>query len=317
MAAGIIWQSDRRSPSRQEMPDVLARAAVPSFPLLTTSGAPRRVGVEVEFLGLSARRAAEVVAHRAGGFVAEEDPHAFRIRNSFLGELAVETDMRHLHPGRHQNLAIPRLPPTMAAWLGRGIAPFVPRELITSPLAIDQLPAVDGLIAALRQAGARGRGAVLFESLSLHFNVDPPALDARTLTAYLKAFMLVDSELRREVARGWRQAAVLPPDYPAAYRRLVLDDRYWPDLAGFVADYLAANPTRKRPLDFLPVLAVLAPEQVHGMLPHEKIGARPVLHYRLPQAHVGEPGWSIMPDWNRWLRVESRASDLLSAGNTA
>jgi hypothetical protein len=42
-----------------------------------------------------------------------------------------------------------------------------------------------------------------------------------------------------------------------------------------------------------------------------------VLHYRLPQAHVGEPGWSIMPDWNRWLRVESRASDLLSAGNTA
>ena len=101
------------------------------------------------------------------------------------------------------------------------------------------------------------------------------------------------------------------------YRRRVLDDRYWPDLAGFVADYLAANPNRKRPLDLLPVLAVLAPEQVRGSLPHEKIGARPVLHYRLPQAHVGEPGWSIMPDWGRWLCVESCASDLLSACHVA
>jgi hypothetical protein len=225
--------------------------------------------VEVEFLGLSAHRAADIVARCTGGFVAEEDPHAFRIRNSLLGDLAVETDLRHLHPGRYQNLALPRLPPALAAWLGRVLAPLVPRELITGPLAVDQLPAVDRLVAALRQAGARGRGAVLFDSLSLHFNVDPPALDAKTLTAYLKAFMLVDRELRREVARGWRQAAVLPPDYPAAYRRLVLDDGYWPDLAGLAADYLAANPTRKRPLDLLPILAVLAPERVRGMLPHE------------------------------------------------
>jgi hypothetical protein len=294
------------------MSDILAGASAPSFPLLTTAGALRRVGVEIEFLGLSAHQAAAVIARKAGGLLVEEDPHAVRVRST-LGDFAVEMDLRHLHPHRHPNLRVPPLPPSVAAWLGRLIAPFVPRELITGPLTPDRLPSIDGLVAALREAGARGRGVILFDALSLHFNIDPPALDVTTLTAYLKAYMLADGELRHEIAQGWRQAAVLPPDYPAAYKRLVLEDSYWPDLATFAADYLAANPTRKRPLDFLPVLSLLAPEWVRGALPHEKIGPRPVLHYRLPQAYVSDPDWSIMPDWHRWLRVEALASHQLSS----
>ncbi len=125
--------------------------------------------------------------------------------------------------------------------------------------------------------------------------------------------MTADPDLRRAVAQGWRQTAVLPPDYPPAYRRRVLDDRYWPDLDTFVADYLAANPTRKRALDLLPVLSVLLPDRVRRALPHEKIGPRPVLHYRLPQAHVGDPEWSIMPSWHEWLRVEALAEEQLRA----
>ncbi|MEF2554282.1 hypothetical protein VQ042_23665 [Aurantimonas sp. A2-1-M11] len=41
----------------------------------------------------------------------------------------------------------------------------------------------------------------------------------------------------------------------------------------------------------------------------EKIGKRPVLHYRLPTARVSQPGWSIAPDWNRWVAVERLAAD--------
>ena len=72
--------------------------------------------------------------------------------------------------------------------------------------------------------------------------------------------------------------------------------------------------TRKRALDLLPLLAHLDEERVRSVLPHEKIGSRPVFHYRLPHAHLSDPTWSIMPDWNRWLLVERLASDLEEPG---
>jgi hypothetical protein len=173
-----------------------------------------------------------------------------------------------------------------------------------------RLDAVDEAIATLRSAGASGRGAVFLDALSLHFNIDPPALDAATIAAFLKAFLSVEGCLREDIARGsGRLARVLAPDYPATYRQRVLAPDYWPDLRTLTADYLAANPTRKRALDLLPLLAYLAEEQVRAALPREKIGRRPVFHYRLPQAHVGDPSWSLLPDWNRWLMVESVARE--------
>jgi hypothetical protein len=200
--------------------------------------------------------------------------------------------------------------PRVAAWLGVAVSPFVPRELITAPMPISRLPEMDEVVAILREAGARGRGAVLLDSLGLHFNVEPPRLDATTVTAFLKAFLLVEQDLRRETARGSRRLALtLPPDYPDAYRRRVLAPDYRPDLETLTSDYLAANPSRKRALDLLPLLTFLDEGRVRAALPDEKIGARPVFHYRLPQAHLSDPTWGIMPDWERWLAVERLAAD--------
>ncbi|HWL70344.1 MAG TPA: hypothetical protein VNS22_18460, partial [Geminicoccus sp.] len=66
---------------------------------------------------------------------------------------------------------------------------------------------------------------------------------------------------------------------------------------------------RDRALDLLPVLLQLDRKRVRARLPFEKIGGRPALHYRLPWAQVGEPGWSIVPDWQRWMAVERLAAD--------
>jgi hypothetical protein len=193
----------------------------------------------------------------------------------------------------------------------------VPQELIIGPLAVEQLPVVDILASALRKEGAEGQGVVLNDALGLHFNIDLQTLDVTSLTAYLKAYMLNDRELRQEVARGWRQSAALPPDYPSEYRRLVMADTYWPNLDVFTADYLAANPTRKRALDLLPALSVLSPVRVSSRLPREKIGPRPVLHYRLPQVYLSDPNWSVIPDWERWLRVEAEALRQLEIGRSS
>lgn len=138
---------------------------------MASSGRPgrgRRVAVEVEFLGLSAREAAQALARSLGGKIEADDPHAFRIVGSRLGDLRVETDLRYVHPLRHADLRL-RLGPRAAAWLGTLVAPFVPREPVTSPMPLVHLDAVDEAIDGLRSAGASGRGAVFLDTLSRHF----------------------------------------------------------------------------------------------------------------------------------------------------
>jgi hypothetical protein len=271
----------------------------------------RRIGVEIEFMGLSARAAARVLADRLGGVMVEEDPHAFLVQGSSLGDLAVQLDIRYVHPKAHGKSLPIHLGTSSAAWLGSALTYLVPRELIVSPVAVDRLVEVDQAVDVLRRAGATGRGASWFGSLGLHFNIDPPRLDVRTLVGVFKAFLLIEPWLRSwTVRRGWtRRAAFLPASFPPRYVRQVLAPDYWPDLATFTDGYLHANPTRNRALDLLPILQHFDEARVRAKLPYEKIGSRPALHYRLPRAHVGEPGWSIAPDWDRWMAVERLAGE--------
>ncbi|MFL5251674.1 MAG: amidoligase family protein [Rhodopila sp.] len=270
-----------------------------------TPGADRRVGVEIEFLGLSARAAAMALARHYGSVAEAEDPHAWRIQGTRLGDIAVEMDLRHVHPRRRADLMV-KPGAQAAALLGRLLSPVVPRELIVAPVAAACLPEIDAAVSILRAAGARGCGVVLLDSLGLHFNIEVPAADAATVASTLKAFLILEPRLRREIAQGsLRRHLALPPHYPAAYRRRVLDPAYWPAVPALMTDYLAANPSRKRGLDLLPLFAHLDEDRVRAVLPREKISPRPVFHYRLPQACPGVPGWSVMPDWERWLAVEA------------
>jgi hypothetical protein len=271
------------------------------------AGRPRTVGVEVEFGAISARHAATALAAALGGVVAEEDAHALAVRGTALGDAMVELDMRRAHPQRHRGTRRGRLGAAWAARLGTAAQYFVPRELVTGPMPIDRLALVDRAVEVLRRAGAREAGPATF---GLHFNPEPPRLDAETIAAILKAFVLLNDWLRRE-SRPRRLSHWLGfgGGYPPAYVRRVVAADYWPDLAGLMDDYLAANPTRQRDLDLLPLFLHFDEPRVRARLPEEKIGRRAVLHYRLPTARVGRPGWGIAPDWNRWVAVERLAAD--------
>jgi hypothetical protein len=300
------------------IPPAASRAAFdlpPSFG--DARGRTRRVGIEVEFTGLSARTAARTLGAALGGTVVEEDAHAFLVRGTWLGDLAVELDLRYAHPRRAYGKTLPvRLGPRAAAWLGSAVSCVVPRELITAPMPAAGLAGVDRAVDLLRRAGATGHGTTWLGSLGLHFNVDPPRLDAEVITTFLKAFLLLEPWLRREGARDGarRRPPFLPAPFPTDYVRRVVAPGYRPDLASFADDYLAANPTRHRALDLLPILLHFDEARVRARLPREKIAARPVLHYRLPLARVGEPGWSIAPAWNGWAAVERLAGDLDQLG---
>lgn len=123
---------------------------------------------------------------------------------------------------------------------------------------------MDDVVAVLRRAGAEGRGSVRpgssqLGSLGLHFNVDVQDVSAGNILAHLRAFMLLDPWLRAASfsSRSERLAAL--PDFSSDYTRKVLSPDYRPDLAGFTDDYLAANPSRDRALDLLPLLLHLTP----------------------------------------------------------
>ncbi|WP_246154332.1 amidoligase family protein [Methylobacterium oryzihabitans] len=276
----------------------------------TTQGRPRRNGVEIEFMGLSARAAALALAGELGGRLDEEDPHAFRVVGTRLGDLKVELDLRLAHPQRRRTPPPGTPPGAGGRWLGAVLSPFVPRELITEPLPVERMAEVDALPALLNRHGAKGRGAVAFGSLGLHFNVEPA--DPDRVLDLLKAYLLLEPRLRDDTAAGGGFWAVrgLPPPFPAAYVGKVVAPDYRPDPDQFARDYLAANPTRLRGLDLLPFLGHRDEAGVRAALPkNEKVSPRPVLHYRVPQAHVGLPGWSLAQDWNRWVGLERLAAD--------
>lgn len=291
---------------RVEPGSLLAFDALPRP--LDSAGRPRRVGIEVEFTGLSERRAAGVLAAHLGGRVEEEDPFAFHLLDSALGRISVERDLRHIHPHRPYRHPAPWLRPPASTLVAVSLGPIIPRELVTEPLPPEDLPSVDAALARLQAAGAGGDRATLAGSLGLHLNIVPPDPAPATILALLRAYLLLEDELRGEILQSGLARLYAPEPFPAAYRRHVLDPAYAPDLPTLCDDYLAANPTRKRGLDMLPLFLELLGERVAGRIT-DKVKPRPVLHYRLPVARLGVPGWSLAGDWNRWVRVERLAAD--------
>ena len=275
----------------------------------TADGRPRGVGVEIEYAGLTAEQSAQALAEAFGGTVVQEDPHAFSLRGSDLGDVAIELDSRYLHPEKHPSV-LGGVGARVASWLGQAATYVIPCELVTGPMPIDRLHLVDQAVEALRRAGGKGTQDGALYAFGLHFNPEVARPDAETVAATLKAFTLLNAWLRREVAPDATRAFLGFADpFPREYVQKIADPDYRPDLAIFIDDYLVANPTRNRDLDLLPLLTHLDEGRVRAVLPNEKIGSRPTFHYRLPDARVSDPGWSIAPDWNRWVAVERLACD--------
>ena len=279
-------------------------------PIMTNAeGRIRTVGVEIEFAGLTAEAAAKALSLSFGGGVNQKDPHAFMVKNSRLGDLAVELDLRSAHPGKGKTL-LDSMGAKLASWFGSAVRHVIPCELVTAPLSIDRLHEVDRAVAVLREAGAKGTQDGALYAFGLHFNPEVPSLEARSIVSILKAFVLLNPWLRRQVAPDTTRFLLGFADpFPQDYVRRIAAPDYWPNVPEFIEDYLAANSTRNRDLDVLPLLLYLDEARVRTRLPNEKINKRPTFHYRLPDARISDPGWSIAPDWNRWVAVERVAAD--------
>jgi hypothetical protein len=296
---------------------------LPLPPLLyTASGAMRRIGVELELTGLDVEALSAQVALHAGGRVARISRYEHVVHAGGGEDWGVELDFAYLkqkgrlaqrppapstggQPNGSRGDALGALDGAAEELLRLGAEQVVPFEVVSPPLPMDRLAQVQGLVGRLRAAGARGTGDGLVYAFGLQLNPEVPATDAATLARYLKAFFCLYDWLkaRARVDLTRRLTAYVDP-FPRDYLRRVVDPAYGPDLPTLIDHYLAANPTRNRALDLLPLFLHLDPDRVRKVVDDPRVKPRPALHYRLPNCEIDRPDWGIHLAWRDWLQVE-------------
>lgn len=290
--------------SALEMPPVMS----------TADGDPRRVGVELEMNGVPLDTLAEVVADALGLTVDETGRYERALHGDPAGDWQVEVDFHLLkelgREVRDEDTLSDDLRNTAEEALKRLAEPLVPLELVSPPLPMERLPDMQRLIPLLRAAGAKGTSDNLTNAFGMQLNPEVPATDADTLLAYLKAFLcLQDWLVTRAAVAVARRATTYVDEFPSQYVRATVSVGYRPDRDRLIDDYLAANPTRNRALDLLPLFMHVDERRVRAVTDDPLIKARPAFHYRLPNSDIGRPGWGLQLAWQDWLEVERLAAD--------
>ncbi len=280
----------------------------------------RRVGVELEFAAVSAQQAANTVVELYGGKIEREDAHRYRVSNTRFGVFAVELDTQYAHresdttdqPERTTGFAgwFDEFSDTVREFYGDVGSLVIPYEVVCPPIAIEELPELEKLVDALRAAGAKGTRDHLLHAFGAQYNPDIATKDPDWILSILKAEILISDWLRAIMSIDTaRQVLAFAEPFPAAYARKVVRPTYWPDMETIIDDYLVSNKTRNRELDMLPLFAWLDRNRVNKAISDKLVRPRPTFHYRLPDANIGQPDWSLTLEWNRWCVVERLAED--------
>lgn len=277
-------------------------------------GEPRRVGVELEMIGLTLDEIARIAADFLDADVTDDERYRRVLHGDPAGDWLVELDFRWLQQlGREDGSSeefIGELRSSAEALLERLSDPLVPRELVSPPLPLQRLADVDAIIERLRQAGAKGTSDKARYAFGLQFNAEIPSTDPALITAFIRAFVCLYEWLyvRANVNLTRRITPYVDP-FPIAYVLKVIATDYTPGLATLIDDYLDYNPTRNRALDVLPLFTYLDESRVRACTRDPLIKPRPAFHYRLPDCDIDRPGWGLSRAWNDWVEVERLACD--------
>jgi len=280
-------------------------------------GEPRRVGVELEFAAVTAQDAAALVQSAFGGTVAAIDPHRFTISHTELGEFRSELDSQFLHradagsttPSGLQML-LANFQDTFRGVLGDIGSAIIPCEIVCPPIELSELHRLDELLEELRRSGAHGTDVSPLYAFGAQLNPDIAEKSAAWILSVLKAYLLLSDWLRAIISVNLtRRFLAFADPFPPDYTLRVVDPDYRPDMQTLIDDYLLYNPTRNRELDMLPLFAWIDEERVRLAVDDKRIKARPTFHYRLPDARVDRPDWTVTTEWNRWCAVERLADE--------
>jgi hypothetical protein len=284
----------------------------------TEDGRVRRVGFELEYAGVSLEDAAAGIISLFGGTSRRQNRYVLKVEGTRFGDFEVELDITLLKNRAYapflQKMGIDPLGQPMRSleeFLLKTASAVAPFEVVTPPFPMTELDEVDRLREMLRLRKAQGTRESVIYAFGLHINPEVPSTRVETILSLLRSYLLLEHWIRAESAIDLsRRVSPFIRDFPADFRRLVIDTAYAPDLDLFIDDYLEHNPSRNRSLDLLPLLSFLRHDKVMERASQEQaIKPRPTLHYRLPNCLIDDPGWTIAQEWNRWVAVEELAAD--------
>ena len=281
--------------------------------LHTERGDPRHVGFELEFAGLEFK---DTVGLLSQVLDAPADTHTqaeASVVHPELGKFVVEVDSelaKQLAKARAEGRGDNAGDDPLAEWLVNLTTEVVPVEVVCPPVAVTELPRLDGMVQALREAGAEGTAESVVYAFGLHINVELPSLSSATIARYLKAFVICQDWLvRRHRVDMTRRFTPYIDLYPLGYRMRVLSYDDEVTLEKLISDYLEYNATRNRALDMLPLFKQLDEQAILAAVPDSRVNARPTFHYRLPNCEIERGDWRLSDSWNLWCVLEALVED--------
>ena len=281
-------------------------------------GALRKVGLELEFSGLTIAQIADIIVHHFDGEIRRISDYEIVISDASVGNFRVELDFEYLKQKGREPIAdndglldaLKQLPEAALAELASHVVPI---EIISPPIAPSCFPAIDALVEHIRADGAKGTRHSPLYAFGLHLNPEVPSLHPKTIVRHLQAFVcLYDWLVEKEDVDWSRHLTPYIQPYPFEYVQTLLNPAYYPNEGHLIDDYLRHNAERNRALDMLPLFAYMDGTRVKARIDDNRIKPRPTFHYRLPNCDIDMTDWTVTNRWRNWLSVEHLAMDDLS-----
>ena len=281
-------------------------------------GHERSVGFEFEFTGVEMADAANMIVDLYGGKVEQISGYEFKVNDTDFGTFSLELDASLFLNKKYEGvlksvgLDVEKLQnkAKLEDTLREMASAVVPFEIITPPVPLSKLDALNKLVDRLREWKAKGTGSSFFYAFGLHLNPEVPELTAESLIRHLRAYVMLDAWIRQDADIDIsRKLTPYINEYEMKYIRHILQTEYKPDLETLIRDYFEFDNSRNRPLDMLPVFRFLREELTEELLDEKLTSARPTFHYRLPNCSIQDEDWSLAEEWNRWWLVERLADD--------
>lgn len=280
-------------------------------------GDERCVGVELEFAGLSVEETTRHLKECFGGEVEPVDAHRNILDHPDWGKATIELDVQYVHKkedggeeGKLAFLESLKLSEDARGKIGDALTGLVPVEIVFPPIPWSRLGELSAVFDVLREHGALGTREHPLYAFGLHLNVEVASGSADEILSMLRAYVVMAEALHEAVDVDITRRILPHADrFPADYARMICAPDYPAKLGRIIDDYLEMNPTRNRELDMLPLFSFLDPDRVADRISDSLVKSRPTYHYRLPNADLGDPDWSAVTEWNRWVAIEELAAD--------
>jgi len=280
----------------------------------------RHIGFEIEFSNIDIEKTLNIFKKDFAFKVDKVNNYYYKL-NSRYGEFVLELDFELLTKQKLKKSAKEFFKTTGIEIDQEGIESveeiigdlskdIVPYEIGTPPIQIDEVEIVEQIIEKLKQNNAKGTSHKFYYAFGLHLNIEVVSLEVESLLSYMRSYVILQKFIDKDAKVDFtRKITPFIDKFEDDYIKYILDKDYAPSIEKFIDDYLHFNPTRNRSLDMLPILSFIDEKRVRKVLPDEKIKPRPAFHYRLSNSNIGEEGWSVWDEWNRWLIVEDLAND--------